>query len=107
LQAFLHENLTPATPKPTSIACLESRGWFARADSTPFAIISFRLSTMSDLGHPPRIIEKYVETYFADSQQDHSASGFEFFEELFSFENKTSIRNFAHQASSLTRKLVQ
>jgi hypothetical protein len=98
-QAFLRDDFTPATPHPTPIACLESRGWFARADSTPFAIINFRLSTMTDLGHPPRIVQNYVQAYFAD------ASGLQFFEELFSFDKKTSIKDFERRVKDLVQNL--
>jgi hypothetical protein len=100
LKAFLFSDGATATAEPTSVACLESRGWFTRADSTPFAIVSFRLSTMTDHGHPPRIVQSYLQSYFTEVP-----SACQYFQVLFSIDSDKAVKDIGRVVTNLIRKL--
>jgi hypothetical protein len=101
-KGFLTENLTPISKEPTAVQRLDGRGWFGRADSTPFAIISIKLSTVNDAGHPPRIVEYYVSTYFGGTQ---IAGTFEYYEFSFSLDNDAAEEECVDRAMRLAHEL--
>jgi len=56
---------------------------------------------MSDAGHPPRIVENYIRTYFEGTQEKR----LEYFEFLFSFDRDTSVKDVERRAKSLADRL--
>jgi hypothetical protein len=84
---------------------LESRGWFSRADSSHFAIISFRLASVDDAGHPPRIVESFLKSYF--SADAGMASCLHYYDLTFSLEKAKPIKDFSRKAELMTEELIR
>ena len=63
-----------------------------------------RLSTMSDAGHPPRIVESYMSTYFDGAQ---NTGIFKFFEFLFALDDGTAVDECVDRATRLAEELHQ
>ena len=82
---------------------LESCDWFSRADSSQFAIISFRLVSVDDAGHPPRIVESFVKSYFTANAE--AASHLHYYDLTFSLEKAKSIKDFCRQTELMTEEL--
>jgi hypothetical protein len=82
---------------------METRGWFSRADSTPFAILSFRLVTMSENGSPVRAVQDHILAYFTDDQIQNRTV--ELFDLPFSLGMKTAVKTFKTEAVALARDL--
>ena len=103
MQAFWKNNIS-ATDLPTNVACLGSRGWFTRADSTPLAIISFRLAGMSDRSFPPRGVAHHLETCYNDDIRQRRT--LEYFDFPFDFSSDSAIKAFKKDMSALARHLT-
>jgi len=103
IKAFLSKEDCAIGTTPTTIALSESRGWFSRRDSTPFAILSFRLETTQDIGSPAQIIRHHVLGYFADDTAQENK--FKYFDLPFSFPTKVSVKNFTKEIESLVQTL--
>ena len=102
-QAFLDGMSQPLSLRPTDIAALESRGWFSRADSSQFAIISFRLASVDDSGHPPRLVESHLKSYFAFSVDPPGR--FHYYDVTFSLEKTVNITEFKRTVANLVSDL--
>ena len=90
---------------PATISVLESCCWFSRADSSHFAIISFCLITVDDTGHPPRIVESFVKSYF--SANAVSASCLHYYDLTFSLEKPKLVKDFCRQAELMAEELIR
>jgi hypothetical protein len=103
VQAFWRDD-SPADKQLTQISAIERRGWFTRSDTTPFAILSLRLATMSDKGFPPRAIAHHISPYYSENDPQRS---FEFFDFPFTFLTKAAIKDFKNDMATLAGHLKQ
>jgi hypothetical protein len=104
-QAFLDISHPHLTPHLTVIYSLESQGWFSRADSTSFAILSIKLESMDDHGSPPRLVENHVKMYFSRTYDSQRA--LHFYDVTFSFSMLTDIREYTRRTVAIVTELKQ
>lgn len=94
----------PATDEPTKLASLDTREWFQRSDSASFAIISLRLSSVTDNSFPPRAVAHHVKTFYDDQQTGRSL---EIFDYPFAFPTQASTAEFKRSMLALSRHLKE
>ena len=101
-QAFLNADHQPISSTPTALGALESRGWFCRADSSAFAIVSFRHESVVDVGHPPRVVDAFIKSYFLNGTD--SPSRLHYYDLPFSLDTPKLIKNFRSTVELMTEE---
>lgn len=102
-QAFLDADHRPISSTPTVLGALESRGWFCRADSSAFAILSFRHESVDDTGHPPRLVDTFIKSYLPC--RPDSPSRLHYYDLVFSLDTPKLINEFRRKVDLMIEEL--